>query len=81
MEPSCPHCDTRQEPERLAPGLYLCPTCAREFTWPVEPLPNPIGGLVGELLSGEFPTVQPFGPPLRQDQIEALRAKRRIKSL
>jgi transposase-like protein len=30
----CPHCDTRQEPERLGPGRYLCHSCAREFYVP-----------------------------------------------
>jgi len=32
MEPTCPRCDTAQQPEDLGGGRYLCPCCAKTFT-------------------------------------------------
>lgn len=47
----CPHCDTALAPERIAPGVWLCPCCAS--TWrtdtapdaaPAGPAPDPPAG-------------------------------------
>lgn len=78
VDPICPHCDTIQVPERLAPGHYLCPSCAKTFPWPPpEVTYRETSGLVSELLTGgELPTVTIAPPPLREDQLEALRRAR-----